>query len=346
MEKVKIGVVGAGNISCNAHLPAYARTQLASVEVICDLDLDRAKQAAERFGIPRVCSSVTEMIKEGGIEAVDVCTWNNAHSDVAVEAAHAGLHVMCEKPLALNLSEALRIEKSVKETGVKFMLAVPNRFRPENRRARALRDAGDLGEVYFARAAYVRRRGTPLGWFTDLAHAGGGPVIDIGVHCIDAAWYIMGNPRPVSVLASTSYRIGDYKTLGVDRWHGTPCPDNQFNVEDSGAGCIRFENGAIMLFEAAWAINLPPRSEITVCGSKAGLTLDPLTVYGEKDGYLNDETLTTEGETNAIFNEIEAFCKYVRSENDSPVPISQAVTLQRMLQGIYDSAAAGREVLI
>lgn len=101
-----------------------------------------------------------------------------------------------------------------------------------------------------------------------------------------------------------------------------------------------------MLFEAGVGDQPPPRSEITVCGSKAGLTLDPLTVYGEKDGYLNDETLTTEGETNAIFNEIEAFCKYVRSENDSPVPISQAVTLQRMLQGIYDSAAAGREVLI
>ena len=132
MEKLKIGVVGAGNISTNAHLPAYAKCSNAIPAAICDINLDRAKAAAEKFGIAQVYSSVEEMLQKSDIEAVDICTWNNAHSEVCVAAANAGKHVLCEKPLAMNLSEGLKMQKAINDAGVVFLLAVPSRYKSEN----------------------------------------------------------------------------------------------------------------------------------------------------------------------------------------------------------------------
>ena len=128
MEKLKIGVVGAGNISCNAHLPAYANVHGAEIKAIADLDIDRARHAAEKFGIPKYFASVEEMLSSADIDAVDVCTWNNGHAPVAIAAADAGKHVICEKPLTVSNADALKIKAAVEKAGVRFMLAVPGRF--------------------------------------------------------------------------------------------------------------------------------------------------------------------------------------------------------------------------
>ena len=198
---VRVGVVGAGNISHNAHLPAYKSVTNAKVVAICDLDIERAKKAAEDFDIPHYYDSVTEMLANEDIDAVDICTWNSAHAPVAIEAANAGKHVICEKPLTVSVENAEKIAAAIKANGVKFMLAVPGRFGNKNQYIRKMLDSGELGEVYFGKTAYVRRRGTPYGWFTDKKTSGGGPIIDIGIHGIDAAWYLMGNPKPVRISA-------------------------------------------------------------------------------------------------------------------------------------------------
>lgn len=346
MEKLRIGVVGAGNISCNAHLPAYQNVHNAVVCAIADLDVERARKAAEKFNIPKYYGSVEEMLAAEDIDAVDVCTWNNGHAPVSVAAANAGKHVICEKPLTVSVEEGLRIKNAVEKSGVKFMLAVPGRFGKANMYVHDMLERGELGEVYCAKTAYVRRRGTPSGWFTDMKTAGGGPVIDIGVHGIDAAWYLMGCPKPVSVSACTYSYIGDYQTKGVDRWHGTPCPDNKFDTEDSGNGIIRFENGASLLFEASWAINGAPHSDTQIFGSKAGVSLSPLTVYGERNGFLSDDVITVGPEGSKFERELYHFCDCVLNGKDVVYPIDQAVMMQKMLNGIYDSAKSGGEVLL
>ncbi len=345
LEKVKIGLVGAGNIATSAHLPAYQICKNAEVTAVADIDFGRAKAAAERFKIPKVFASVDEMLKNAEIDAVDICVWNNAHSDVAVAAAAAGKHILCEKPMAINLEQALLMQKAVKEAGVIFLLAVPGRFGYPNCVAREMYDKGELGEVYFAKTAYVRRRGTPTGWFTDKKTSGGGPVIDIGVHRIDAAWYLMGCPKPVRISAAISHRIGDYKTKGVGRWQGTQCPDNRFDTEDSGAGCIHFENGAILLFEVSWVINGPDHCDTQICGTKAGIILEPLTVYGERDGYLSTDSINVPSDNHCL-NEITHFADCIINKTEPIFPIDQAVTLQRMLEGIYESAKTGKEVVL
>ncbi|MBR5134104.1 MAG: Gfo/Idh/MocA family oxidoreductase, partial [Clostridia bacterium] len=180
---------------------------------------------------------------------------------------------------------------------------------------------------------------------TDKKTSGGGPVIDIGVHSIDAAWYLMGTPKPVRVSAQTFAPHGDYQTKGVDRWQGTPCPDNQFNCEDSGAGVIHFENGASMLFEASWAFNGPNRTEVQVVGSKAGVTLNPLTIHGERNDYLSDDSVTV-GENNRFAEELKHFAACVMEGKTPKYPLEQAVQMQEMLQAIYDSAEQGKEILL
>lgn len=345
MEKLRIGVVGAGNIFCSGHGPAYEHIQNAQVVAIADLNVERAKAAAERFHIPAYYGSVEEMLEKADIDAVDICTWNNGHAPVAIAAAKAGKHILCEKPLTISDEWADKIEKAVKEAGVKFMLAVPGRFGNAEVYLHEQVKAGKFGEVYLAKTNYIRRRGTPTGWFTDKKTAGGGPVIDIGVHGIDCAWYIMGCPKPTRVSAMTSSRIGDYQTKGVSRWQGTPCPDNQFDTEDVGAGVIHFENGAMMMFEASWASNEADYSGTSIIGSLAGADTNGMTIYGENDGYLSDDKIKID-DNNRFQAEITFFADCVLNNRETRYPIEQAVQMQRMLDGIYKSAEQKKEVLL
>lgn len=347
MKKVRIGICGAGNIGTTAHLPAYQKIEEVEIVAICDITVERAKEAAEKYNIPHYFASVEEMLAGVELDAVDICTWNNGHETCAVAAARAGKHIICEKPMAASLAAAKRMAEEVKKAGVKFMLAVPNRWSFANMAVKELADAGEFGDIYMARAHNLRRRGTPTGWFTDKEVSGGGPCIDIGVHCIDEAWYLMGNPKPVSVSAAIAAPFGDYQTKGCTRWQGHPSPNRKFDTEDSGAGIVRFENGAILLFEASWAINGTTSLPVQLYGTKAGVVMsNPPVIYGERNGWLSEDTLSVKKE-GFFENELRYFAQYVLgdiSEEENKFPLEQAVQLQSILQGIYDSAAAGKEV--
>ncbi|MBQ8577723.1 MAG: Gfo/Idh/MocA family oxidoreductase [Clostridia bacterium] len=348
MKKLKVGIIGAGNISTSAHLPAYAElTDSVEVVAIADIVLERAQAAAEKFGIPHAYASVEELLaNEPDVDYIDVCTWTAAHAPVAIAAAKAGKHVLCEKPLAATLEQGLAIEAAVKEAGVQFMLAVVTRYGAEQQKFVELRDEGKFGEIYYAKTSYVRRRGTPGGWFTDKELAGGGPVLDIGVHAIDRTWYLMGRPKPVSVSAETSYRIGDYQTKGVGRWEPFGKGNGVFNTEDSASVFFRFEGGKSMVAEIAWAINGVESATTVLYGSKAGCTFEPLTIYGEDaEGYLSTEK--PEITPNNFFKEEIAHFVDCLNTGKTPIsPIEDAVTVQRMLDGIYASAEKHEEVKI
>ena len=345
MKKYRVGIVGAGNIAQNAHLPAYMKREDVEITAIADINLPRAQAAAEKFGIPKAFASCEELLSGADTDYIDICVWNRYHSDVAIAAAKAGKAILCEKPMAIDLDHALAMEKAVKDAGVPFMMAVPTRYSSEAQYLAQMVESGRMGEIYYAKTANMRRRGTPLGWFTDLSKSGGGPVIDIGVHCIDRTWYLMGRPKPVRVSAMTASRIGDYQTKGVDRWIALDSDVTAFDTEDSASGVIHFENGATMLFEVSWAYNGPNTDYTQIAGEKAGATLNPLTIYGEDMGYLTDNKPTLL--PNNIFEaEIDHFIHCLNT-GDKPIsPVEDGVTVQRILEGIYTSARLGKEVTI
>ena len=306
----------------------------------------QAVKLAEKYNIPNYYASVEELMENVDVDYIDICTWTAAHAPVCIAAAKAGKNILCEKPLAATLEQGLAMEKAVKEAGVQFMLAVVTRYGAEQFKFRELYEQGVFGEIYAAKCQYVRRRGTPGGWFTDKELAGGGPVLDIGVHAIDRTWYLMDRPKPISVSAEVSYRIGNYETKGVGRWEPFGKGKGVFDTEDSATVFFRFEGGKTMMAEIAWAINGPEFAGTQLFGSKAGCTFEPLTIYGEnEEGYLSDTKPEVVG-NNYFEEEIRHFITCL-NEGKTPIsPIDDAVTVQRMLDAIYRSAEAHAEVTI
>ena len=346
----KVGIVGAGNIAMNAHLPAYRKlTDRVTIVAVADVNFDRAKAAAEKIGC-HAYASVEDMLANEELDYVDICTWNREHASVAIAAAKAKKAILCEKPMSSSLALTLEMEKVIRENNVPFMLAVVTRYGVDVQTAEKLRKEGKFGDIYMAKAIYTRRRGTPMGWFTDKKRSGGGPVIDLGVHCIDRAWYLMGRPRPVSVSAACSYAIGEFETKGIERWRAFDPGDGTFDTEDSATAYIRFENGAVMLVEVAWAQNMDDKNYIELYGSKAGMTFNPFVVHGEnEEGYLSDDEIpvVTDDKTKDYFyNEIAHFLDCLENGNTPISSLDDAVTMQRILDGIYRSAAEKKEVTL
>ncbi|MDR1000173.1 MAG: Gfo/Idh/MocA family oxidoreductase [Clostridiales bacterium] len=358
-QKLKVAIIGAGNIAQNAHLPTYKDIPDVEIVAIADWNLERAQEAAKKFGIPNAFASCEEAFALPGLDIADICVWNKSHAPVAIAAAKRGLHILCEKPMAWDMNDAYAMEAAIKESGKVFVLGVMNRYRKDVQLLKEMANAGKFGDIYYGKAIYLRRRGTPLGWFTDTQKSGGGPVIDIGVHCIDRTWYLMGCPRPVRVSASTSYRIGDYQTKGVSRWVALDSDVTAFDTEDSASGVIHFENGASMLFEVSWAINLPNEEVSFIAGTKAGAKLGspmedkPVAVYGEDCGFLTDNEPYIEkspffgfGGDNPFKTEILELVNCIRTGKKPISPLEDALGIERILMGIYESAKAGKEITL
>lgn len=357
MEKLKVALVGTGNI-CHAHVGAYLKRDDVEIISCADINLDKAKAFAEKYNIPKVFNSVEELLAGSDPDFVDVCTWPAAHAVVSIAAANAGKHVLCEKPTCHNMEDALKLREAVKKNGVLFQLAVPLRYGNAAQHARKLVDDGVLGDVFYGKTAYVRQRGIPGGWFSCTKYAGGGPIIDIGVHRIDLAWFLMGCPKPVSVSATASYRIGDYRdeelkeqlanggaTVSADNaWAGSFVPDYKFDVEDSACGFFRFENGASLYFETSWSFNGPESFATQIAGDKAGFTLEPFKLYTADGAELKEEEITGIEETGIFYNEIDHFINCIRTGTTPSSDIEQAVQMEAMLCGIYESAKAGKEI--
>ncbi len=351
MKKWKVAVVGCGSIAGYAHFPSYERMKdRVELVAVADIVIERAKNAAEKYGIPHYYASVEELLaNEPEVEVIDCCTWTAAHAPVTIAAANAGKHVLCEKPLAANLEQGKAMADAVKKAGVTFMLAVCTRYGAEQQKFIELRDAGVFGDIYLAKTAYVRRRGVPGGWFTNKEIAGGGPVLDIGVHAIDRTWYLMGKPKPISVSAETSYRIGRNNSEASFTW-GEGLADRPeppiFNVEDSAAVFFRFEDGKAMIAEASWTINGAEEFYSKLYGTKAGCSFDPLTVYGvDENGKLTNEKIEVKG-NDFYEEEIRHFLSCL-DEGKTPIsPIEDALVVQKMLDGIYASAECHAEVKI
>jgi len=345
-DKIRIGIIGAGNIARNAHIPAYLKQDNVEVAGICDSNEERAKEIAGKFGIRHAVSDINDLLSIERLDAVSICTGNNVHCMLAEAAAKAGKHILCEKPMAVTVEEARRMKDAAKRNNIIFMMGFTNRFKSSNMMIKELADSGRFGEVYYAKCGWLRRRGTPLGWFTNKSKSGGGPVIDIGVHVIDLTWNFMGKPNPVAVSAVSYAKIGDYKTKGVGRWVALDGSDGVFETEDSASGLIRFENGASMTFDVSWAINGKDTGVYSqIFGTKAGASINPLEIYGEDNNYLMDSKPVID-EENAFENEIAHFIECIREGKQPSSSADDGYKIQKILNGIYDSAAAGKEITL
>ncbi|EXX85020.1 oxidoreductase [Paenibacillus darwinianus] len=350
MGTYKVAVVGAGSIS-KFHLGAYQNNPEVQLAAICDLNEQRACQQAKRFGIPDVYTDYKEMFKRPDIDAVSICTWNNTHAEISIATLEAGKHVLCEKPLCTTVEEALRVENAVKSSGKLLQVGFVRRYGTNTGILKQFIDAGDLGEIYYAKASCLRRIGNPGGWFSDVDRSGGGPLIDLGVHVIDICWYLMGRPKVVSVSGNTYKKLGNranvkhlffYKAADYDAEHNT--------VEDLANALIRFENGASLYVDVSFTLHAKKdEMSLKLFGEKGGAEIEPeLSIVAEKyDTILNvtPQVDNTSLDFNGAFqNEINHFIDACQGKKETLSPVEDGVELMKMLCAVYESSEKGTEI--
>lgn len=344
MGKLKVGIIGAGQIAETTHLPVYLKRG-AEVEVmaVADPNRERARQVAADYGIPHFFTDYREMLDACALDAVSVCTPNKFHAPAAMAALRAGCHVLVEKPPALTAAEAAAMAQTAREQGKILTFNFQYRFSPEVETLKRFVEAGELGEIYAASVRALRRRGIP-GWgsFTNKELQGGGPLIDIGVHMLDVALYLMGYPEPQVALATTYQKIGNRPGVGLMG----PWDYAHFSVEDSAFGMLRFKNGATLILQSSFALNIKEKSlmNVDLYGDRGGATVFPPQVYQEKHGTLVDLAMPYLPADDKHERSIGQFIDCCLTGKAPLCTMEEALVLQRIIDGFYTSAAAGKAV--
>ena len=354
MKTIKIGIIGCGGIANGKHMPSLAKVPGCEMVAFCDIIVERAEKAAKQYGTPdaKVFENYKDLLAIEEIDVVHVLTPNRSHSFITVDALHAGKHVMCEKPMAINSREAQLMLDASKETGKKLTIGYQSRFRPDSLYLKQEADAGVFGDIYYAKATALRRRAVPTwGVFLNEYEQGGGPLIDIGTHALDLTLWVMNNYKPKYCVGTTYHKLNQDTNQG-NAW-GNWDPE-KFTVEDSAFGFIVMENGATIVLESSWALNVAdPREAVTqVCGTLAGADMND----GLRLNYIhnNRQVITTPSFNagGAAFNDgasgedaaaMEARL-WIEAVRDDKAPFTlpeEAIVVTKILEGIYESAKTG-----
>lgn len=351
MKKIRIAIIGTGSIS-NLHAQAYKKLPNVELVAACDINETNLKEFSEKYDIQRTYTDYNDLLKHETLDGISITAWNNAHAKLSIAALDAGINVLCEKPLAMNTSEALSMVAAAKASQKLLMVGFVRRFGANTIALKELIDNKELGDIYYAKAGCIRRWGNPGGWFSDKKRSGGGPVIDLGVHIIDLVRYLSGKPKAISVYASTFNKLGMKPDIkGVTKYCSTDY-DTYNDVEDCATALIKFDNGMTLFFETSWAQNIKQDSlYVDFYGSKAGAQMEPvLEIFEDRNGYLANTNPILSPESYDFehnFNEeIRHFVDCI--ENGTPCinPGEDGVEIMKILDAIYQSGELGHEVVL
>lgn len=350
MKRVNVGVIGAGSIS-SVHFEAYRNNPNVEIYAVCDLNEERAAENVARYGATKIYTDYHELLADPAIDAVSICTWNNSHAAISIAALEAGKHVLCEKPLCKTVEEAIQVQEAVNKTNLIYQVGFVRRSASNTGILKQFIDAGELGEIYYAKASCLRRLGNPGGWFADVERSGGGPLIDLGVHIIDISWYLMGRPKVKSITGNVYHKLGNRSNIkNLQFYKAADYDANRNTVEDSANALIRFENGASLMVDVSFTLHAK-KDELSVklYGTKGGAELEPeISIVLEKhDTILNVNPQVDHLSfdfAHAFQNEIDNFINSCLTGSQSIAPVEDGVELMKILCGIYEAADKGCEI--
>lgn len=352
MGKLKVGIIGTGSIS-NEHIQAYLKNPDVELYAFCDINPEQLKKMSEKYGVTRTYTNMNDLLALPEIDAVSVCTWNSAHAPCTIAALNAGKHVICEKPMATSAKEAEQMKAAAEKNGKLLMIGFVRRYGNDCKILQDFMATDYFGELYYAKATYLRRNGNPGGWFGDKSRSAGGPLIDLGVHVIDLTRYLMGNPKPVSVYGATFQKLFNRSNIKEEKgYHSVSAGENDIcDVEDLASAMIRYENGAVLSIEASFSLNIKKdEGKIELFGTKGGAKLDPeLEMYTEINDYMADVNLTvpTALSFDGLFqNEINHFVDCVQNGTKCQSPAEDGIEIMKILDAVYESARTGHEVVL
>jgi len=356
-KKLKVGIIGCGAITVEKYFKALKGIPEAEVVAFCDIIPEKAEQLCKMFDSEgsKTYTDYKELLKDDSIDVIHVCTPNKSHSPITVAALKAGKHVMCEKPMAKNYKEAKLMCDTAEEAGKLLTIGYQYRCLPAPLFLKKMCENGELGEIYFAKAHALRRRGVPTwGVFLNEEEQGGGPLIDIGTHALDMTLWMMDNYKPKTVMGSVYKKLSDKPECG--NIFG-PWDPGEYTVEDSAFGFIVMENGATIILESSWALNTIDEAEgmCTLCGTKAGADMKGgLCIISDKHGKFTDlKPDFSEGGIEYVPGgkvytpeEIESrnFYDAILYGAELRVKPEQALVVTQILEAIYESGKTGKPV--
>ena len=355
MEKLRCAIIGAGGI-CEKHIKGYLTLQDdVEIHAICDTDEIRLNKIADKYSISRRYTDYKEILSNKDIDFVCVCLPNCLHAPITIEALHSGKHVHCEKPMALNAKQAQAMVDAKNKTGKKLMIGLNNRFTPNAMYIKQYINDGNLGEIYFAKAGWVRRSGLPhAGWFCEKEKSGGGVLIDLGVHFIDLVLYFMDYPGFASVTAKTYSKLGKPETYRI---YANPLAREdagiRYDVEEMATGFIDLKNDAAIMFELSWASNIEnEKNYYEIYGTNGGVKYvwedgkEPeLKIFSRIGGQLIDIIPRIKPE---LFQESEFkhFIDCIRLNQEPTICApEQGVEMMKLIDAIYLSAEQKRPLI-
>ncbi|GMU94761.1 MULTISPECIES: Gfo/Idh/MocA family oxidoreductase [Ignavibacterium] len=331
MPKIKIGVIGLGSIAQLVHLPNLTKLDNAEVVAVSEIKKNRLNTIADKFGINHRFSDYREMLENADLDAVIISTPTNTHKDIAIDCLNADKDVLVEKPLARTFAEAKAVVDTARKNKKKLMVGMNLRYRPDTMLLRSIVSSGEIGEPFYAKCGWVRRQSSEEKWFTKKEEAGGGVIIDLGIHLLDLALWLMNYPEINSVSCKT-YQL------------------NTKNVEDTAISFIKFKNNSLINLEVSWS--MPTDKDhffLSVFGTKGSFTLSPLHVYKRINDEILDLTPAQVDNATMLFkksymNELRSFVGAVKGLNPVLSPGDEALERMKIIEAMYLSAQKDQEV--
>lgn len=347
-KPLQVAIIGAGGIA-RTHVPGWEASPHAQLVAAADVNSEMLADFGRKFGVERLYADAGEIFADPSIDIVDICTPNRLHTPLVLAALAAGKHVICEKPLAPTPAEIQQMIEARDRAGKLLMTAQHFRFKGNSQALKREIDDGALGDIYHARSWMLRRNGLiPTPTFIRQELSGGGPCIDIGVHILDLTLWMMGNPQPVAVTGVARAELAHQKDAWAT-WRDAPIPSD-FDVEDFAAAFVRFANGSTLVLEVSWLLHHDIEGEdmqMWLYGTQGGSHWPKCEVYSSNNAarqLYNRQLKLTKDAMEPHAAECVAFAEAVYAGKPSPVPPEQSLQVLTILDGIYRSQAAGREV--
>ncbi len=331
MNKLRVAIAGLGGIAQIAHLPIISKLREVEISAVCDIDSSKCKSIAAKYGVKNSYTDYEKMLKETEADCLIVATPTSLHKDVAISGLEAGLHCLVEKPLARNEDEAVKISDAARKNKRQLMVGMNSRFNPEIMMQQSFVSSGELGEIFYVKSGFIRRRSTVEKWALDKNQSGGGVIMDLGIVVLDIALWLLKFPKPQSVSAVNYFH--NFKT-----------------VEDTSIAFIKFANGAALNLEASWTLHREYDVLYTnVFGKEGSSSINPLRIYKRMHGTLVNVTPIKLEKPSNIFKrsyeyELQHFFSSIQAGTDAISSGEEAVKRQRIIDAIYKSAKSGKEI--
>jgi predicted dehydrogenase len=332
MEKAKVLITGLGGIAQVAHLPILSKMNNVEIAGVCDIDKSKSRTIAQKYNVKNSYSDIDEMLSAVPADCLVVTSPTHLHAEHAIKGFEKGLNVLVEKPLARTHDEAVKIVDAAKKANKRLMVGMNNRFRPDIMMQESFVSANEIGEVFYVKAGFLKKRSTDEKWSVNKSESGGGVFIDLGIVVLDIALWILKYPKVKSVSA-------------VNYFHSFK------DVEDSSFVFIKFENGATASIETSWTLNR--ENDIFYCnvyGKEGSSSINPLRIYKQMHETLVNVTPIKMEKPANIFKrsyeyEINHFIASVISGKPSLSDGTEAIERMRIVDAVYKSAETGKEVI-